>query len=287
MVECLSDVRPDDPWPAPFGTAGGESITGETVSLPLVVTVAHTQPDAATIWDIRVLLADQDITDHLTGSVVIEAEESASRIATVKLLLTGQRLFDLTGKPLVVEMRPNVLASWQRRFTGIVDTPEFGQDRDFVTLHARDRRSESLALSSRAELEALLGGYWSQHVFARYADSLQYATDRLSTIPAAYDLDVYGNPRLTPWAGLASSLTLHAGDIVDESLSIQPSSHKSVINPVTNDNESEQAISTTAICKLSDGKTLTTSTQPTLTGVATPGMTVTVKVGGQTLTATV
>ncbi|MTD33937.1 hypothetical protein [Paludibacterium denitrificans] len=75
-------------------------------------------------------------------------------------------------------------------------------------------------------------------------------------------------------------------DIVDESLSIQPSSHKSVINPVTNDNESPQTISTTAICKLSDGKTLTTSTQPTITGVATPGMTVKVKVGGQTLTAT-
>jgi hypothetical protein len=163
--------------------------------------------------------------------------------------------------------------------------PEIDAETGIATLHGTDGRRDSLALATRTELDALLGGFWSPHVFARYADSLQYAQDRLSTLPAAYDLDVYGAPRLTPWAGLASRLTLTDDDLADGSLAIQPAARQSVVNLVTNDNIGVQPVSTTPICHLADNKTLTTNPQPTLAGIAVPGMNIRVDIAGQVLTA--
>ncbi|MTD34104.1 Ig-like domain-containing protein [Paludibacterium denitrificans] len=270
---------------APFGTAGGESITGETVSLPVSVTVSHAVSDYAGARDIRVQLGGADVSDRITGEVVIEAEESMSRVASLKLVSQGDTLAGLAGASLRIEVKPTAASAWVRRFTGTVAVPDFDPDNGLITLHATDGRRDMLAGSSRADIDALIGGYWSRAVFPRYADSLQYANDRLSTVAAALDLDVYGNPRLTPWAGLSPSLVVTDAQVLDGSLTIHPVARQSVINCITNDNKSVQDIRTTSICQLSDGKAVTMATMPTISGTAVPGMTITVELAGQKLAA--
>ena len=259
---------------------------GQAVSLLLVINVEHAQSLPAEAWDVRVMLGGVDVSDRIAGEVTIEAEEDTARIATVRLfLVAGESFASLSGAVLLIDVQHTRLSAWVRRFTGRVALPEIDAETGIATLHGTDGRRDSLALATRTELDALLGGFWSPHVFARYADSLQYAQDRLSTLPAAYDLDVYGAPRLTPWASLASRLTLTDADLLDGSLAIQPAARQSVVNLVTNDNIGVQPVSTTPICHLADNKTLTTNSQPTLTGIAVPGMNIRVDIAGQVLTA--
>jgi hypothetical protein len=80
----------------------------------------------------------------------------------------------------------------------------------------------------------MLGGYWSDHVGGEAANSLQYAEGRLDTVAGSFDLDAYGNPRLTSWAG-SGQPTVTDDDIKDGSLEVRPVALSDVTNLVTND----------------------------------------------------
>lgn len=251
----------------------------------------------ATGWDVRVLVGGADLSDRVEGELEIEAEEGAARIASVVLsLAAGDSLASFGGKSLVIDVQPMIGGVWVRRFTGKVSLPQFDLEAGRVTLHGTDNRHELLAQSSRSALAALLGGYWSDHVGGEAANSLQYAEGRLETVVGSFDLDAYGNPRLTDWAMAGQTATVTDDDIKDGSLEVRPVALSDVTNLVTNDTVGLGAVSTTSICGLihdsanDTGKSvtdnLTANTRPLIGGTVEPGATVTLTIGGQSVVTT-
>ncbi|WP_137009605.1 Ig-like domain-containing protein [Aquitalea aquatilis] len=248
-------------------------------------------------WNVRVLVGGVDLSDRVEGELEIEAEEGAARIASVVLsLAAGDSLASFGGQSLVIDVRPIIDSAWVRRFTGRVVLPQFDLESGRVALHAADRRRDLLAQSSRSALAAMLGGYWSDHVGGEAADSLQYAEGRLATVAGSFDLDAYGNPRLTEWAGSGQSTTVTDDDIKANSLEVKPVALSDVTNLVTNDQVGLGTVSTTSICGLihdsanDTGKSttdnLTANTRPLIGGTVEPGATVTLTIGGQSVVTT-
>ncbi|PXX48997.1 Ig-like domain-containing protein [Aquitalea magnusonii] len=238
-----------------------------------------------------------ELSDRVEGVVEIEAEEGAARIASVVLsLAAGDGLASFSGESLVIDVQPIANGAWVRRFTGQIVLPQFDLESGRVTLHAADSRRDLLAQSSRAALAAMLGGYWSDHVGGEAANSLQYAEGRLATVAGSFDLDAYGNPRLTAWAGTGQAATVTDDDIKDGSLEVRPVALSDVTNLVTNDTVGLGAVSTTSICGLihdsanDTGKSatdnLTANARPLIGGTVEPGATVTLTIGGQSVVTT-
>jgi hypothetical protein len=151
-------------------------------------------------WDVRVLVGGVDLSDRVEGELEIEAERRSAYCIGGAEPCAGDSLASFGGQSLVIDVQPIIGGAWVRRFTGKVSLPQFDLEAGRVTLHGTDNRHELLAQSSRSALAAMLGGYWSDHVGSE-ANSLQYAEGRLDTVAGSFDLDAYGNPRLTDWAG--------------------------------------------------------------------------------------
>lgn len=202
------------------------------LSLPLHL-VALGSPRHAGQWDVRAVLEQQDVSAWLTGSVRIEAEEGLARICEIQLLPGAPyTLASVSGKRLTVDLQCESGGAWYRRFTGRVEMPELSSATGVLTLHATDGRRDLLARKTRADLASLLGGHWSDLVFSPDADSLRYAEDRLSTVQASFDLDVYGNPRVTPWRAGPSAFRFDAGVILDQSLQLKTNRLAELFNTV-------------------------------------------------------
>ncbi|BAK76504.1 hypothetical protein NH8B_2118 [Pseudogulbenkiania sp. NH8B] len=228
-------TRPDNTFRLPLHVVVTAPAAGSMTAVAVRVAVVPARLDAST-WSIRVMLGGADVSERLTGSVEIEAEEGAARIATLTLLLAaGDTLAGYAGAVLAVDAQATPAAPWVRRFTGRVVVPELDLEQGTVRLHGQDARREVLALADRSAIDAMLGGHGSDVVFGAGRDSLRYATDQLITLAAAFDLDIYGNPRLTPWSGLAITRTLSDDDLIDGTLHVQPAALTDVVNVVTND----------------------------------------------------
>ncbi|WP_293765803.1 Ig-like domain-containing protein [uncultured Aquitalea sp.] len=250
---------------------------------------------AASGWDVRLVVGETDLSDRLQGTIEIEAEEGAARIASVTLsLVAGDTLASYSGQVMLVEARPAPGAAWVRRFSGKVMLPVPDLESGTMVLHAADRRHDLLASTSRADLAAMLGGYWSDLVESEAANSLQYAEARLATVAGSWDLDAFGNPRMTLWNRSGTDVTVTDDDIIDGTLQPRPVSLTDVVNLVTNDTVSLGGVSATAICGLvhnaanDTGKSatdnITANNRPLIGGTVEPGAVVTVTLAGQSMT---
>lgn len=219
---------------------------GEALTLPLLFIAGRSgaprlglsllatgSAEHAGIWDVRVKLGDADVSAWVTGTIRTEAEEGAARIAELQLLPGGPySLASVSGRAVQIDMQCQPGGAWHRRFTGVVELPELEVGSKLLTLHATDARNDTLATKTRPQLATLLGGSWSDTVFSADADSLRYAEDRLSTVQASYDLDVYRQPRLTAWRATPPTLRFDAGIILDGSLRLQTNRLSELVNTV-------------------------------------------------------
>ncbi len=292
------------------GGGTGPAPSAGSLHLPLQLTVTglpsgHLQVPASVValpvslpleaWDIRVRLAGVDVSSRLEGTIEIEAEEDAARVAIFTLAMqAGDRLGDFAGDVLI-DVRPGGMG-WVRRFTGSVAEPDFDLEARRVTLHAVDRRTALLAQSGRDALDAMLGGFWSAAVVDDSANSMQYAQALLATRDACFDLDVYGNPRLTPWASPGVDLVVTDDDLQDGSLRVMPVKLHEVVNVVTNDDLSLTSVSQTGICGLvhtsaedtgaSASDNITANAMPLIGGKVEANAGVVVRIAGQQLQTT-
>ena len=81
-------TRPDNTFRLPLHVVVTAPASGCMIAVAVRVAVVPAQLDAST-WSIRVMLGGADVSERLTGSVEIEAEEGAARIATLTLLLAA------------------------------------------------------------------------------------------------------------------------------------------------------------------------------------------------------
>jgi hypothetical protein len=142
---------------------------------------------ASQTWTVAVTLGGVPIS-HITGTIEVEAEEGAARIARVSVLGPPDR--DVVGAEVRIEV--SAASGSGRIFTGVLNEPEYDPNTRLTTYHCTDRLKETLNAATQAQIAAAIPAYWSADLFDATASGWQHAQDRLSTIAASYELDGAG-----------------------------------------------------------------------------------------------
>ncbi len=178
------------------------------------------QTPGAAPWRVVVRVGGVDVSHRITGRVVIDAAEDAARLADVSYrpLAGVLELPALIGAVVEIDV---VLGDAPpiRRFTGVVDSPEFAPETGVVTLHCTDNLQARLdALGAEAIAALLPDACYSPAVFDPARTGWARAQDLLSTVCASLDADAHGVLRVTPWAVGAPTRTLTPASYLDGSL---------------------------------------------------------------------
>lgn len=173
----------------------------------LAVSGSNVQPieqSGSFAWRLQVLLGGVDVTEVLTGSVVISRSEDGDAVARFGLYL-GPGPVDVVsyrGAALTVDFV--VLGDpdhASRRFTGYLVQPSFDVLSRVMLCEATTRLADTIERLELADIDLLTGGYWSADVFEETAGRSRwdYAQERMSTRPASLNVDRNGQPRVTSW----------------------------------------------------------------------------------------
>jgi|TARA_X000001388_G_scaffold70190_1_gene59164 hypothetical protein len=193
----------------------------------LAVSGSNVQPieqSGSFAWRLQVLLGGVDVTEVLTGSVVISRSEDGDAVARFGLYL-GPGPVDVvsySGAALTVDFvvlgNPDHAS---RRFTGYLVQPSFDVLSRVMLCEATTRLADTIERMELAEIDLLTGGYWSADVFEETAGRSRwdYAQERMSTRPASLNVDRNGQPRVTSWQP-ALAYEFGAGTSVYESVDV-------------------------------------------------------------------
>lgn len=210
--------------------------------LPLGVTVydpagfpGHNGIPSGSTFSVYVEVGGNDLTDRLIGTVDIDAEEGAARVASFTVILeTGAFEPDQwINLPVVVDYLQGGQAF--RVFTGIVDLPELSLEDNRVTFSCTDNLQDRFEGRGRESIEqqfANTGARWSQAVFGEYEDSAQFADDLLSTLSASADLDRNGLLVFGQWYAAGYDFLFADAEVFPESIAVEWGSRRDIITQV-------------------------------------------------------
>lgn len=187
----------------------------------------------AGLWQARVLLDGVDVSARLTGTITVEAEESAARVAEFALLPAGGALNPWTYVAAGVTIEHQWDGGpWLPLFRGVVETPDYNPVTRVLSMRCTDDRQGVLNGLSRAQIDAIIAtGRWSAAVFDEADVGLVYAENRISTTSAALDLDRNRVPRVTPWAAKAQADHEYTdAHLIDETLSLDLAGRSQIHN---------------------------------------------------------
>lgn len=236
------------------GTSGPvETVVGAGHPDPLVLAVTFVDPDyldgsvvasdkglVAAVWGIRVEIDGVDKTSEIVGTVLVDAEESAARVADVELSQAPGTVVELTawvGKTVSVFVVDKVGGAAENPitiFSGFVETPSVTPGGGVIRLSCTDNLQTAVGSLPMENAEALVpGSRWSPAVFNAGSSAFVHVQDRLSTVPSALDLDPLGVIRVTPWASKATAdFTFSDDDILDQSVAVDLSGRSTLTNRV-------------------------------------------------------
>lgn len=189
-------------------------------------------------WSPLLTLDGVDISADLIGQVRIEHEESASGLADFAFLpATGAiDLSDFERKPVAIDFQrrdsAGALVETSRRYTGITTRATYDPDRGIVNVSATTDLQGRLENLERSQIDAIVGGRWSEHVFDDTADGWQYARDRLSTRAAEIHVDNHGRLRVADLAAGTVDTTLTDGERFGGTLALTRVSRRDLISRV-------------------------------------------------------
>lgn len=215
-------------------------VATQSLSLPTVVTILSGTVVSPARWRPVVTLDGVDVSERLVGEISVQAGENEARVASFQLRPASGSLIlpDWTGRSVTIDIaaqEPDGSASDARRlFTGVVDVPEYDISGHVVSFDCTDQRQEVIGNTPREWLDAAIGGHYSAAVSGEPTDTLDYASARLASVPAALDLDAYQSPRVTIWALPEPAwLILGESEVIDGSLRIQLASRADLRNEIT------------------------------------------------------
>lgn len=184
-------------------------------------------------WACKINLGGVDVSARLTRRVRVEMEEGSARVAEFTLVpATGSvDPSAWVGASVTIDYDTGTPV---RLFTGVVDVPEYDPITGLTLFRCTDGLQEHVAGQTRAALDTLIAGKWSDDVFNDDADGWEYAQAQLQTVPASLDLDTDGSTlRLTNWAAKVSAdYTFGPGDVIDRSLNLSLASRRELHNVV-------------------------------------------------------
>lgn len=213
---------------APINSAGG----GEVVPPePVVAGVAY-------VWRLRVIVGGVDYSARLTGGVDVDREEGSAAVAGFTLQLPPGPVVptDWVGLPVSIDfiVTEQGVTTEHRRFTGWLGQPTWDPVLRILSCECSDNLQQRIEAMSVAEINALTPGYWTEDAFEPVAgrSHWDYAQERMSTVPASLDCDVYGTPRVSSWLPGAPALTFGAGSTLYESVEVELAEMTRITNRV-------------------------------------------------------
>ena len=192
------------------------------------------------LWSARVLIGGVDLSARVIGEIRVDAEEDCARIAELTIRPAAATVFSVAnwvGKSLsidIVNLSTGSPTDVARLFTGVIDTPTLDLVEHLIGLRGTDDLQQVADARSTAEIEALVpGGYASPAIFDPAARGWSALQDRLSTVPASFDLTPDRDPRTTSWAPKAvPDLSFTAAHVLDASVSVSIAGANQLVNQI-------------------------------------------------------
>lgn len=133
-------------------------------------------------WDVSVRVNYVNVSADLINAITIYADKDAARIADFSLLLTATiEPISWIGRLVEINYIQNNGASW-RRFTGFIERADFDINTDVLVCKCTDDLQRVLDGYSNQQLDTLIDGHWSEHVFNKDNSGWDYANDLLKTV---------------------------------------------------------------------------------------------------------
>lgn len=191
-------------------------------------------------WRVRLMVGGEDLTDQLTGVIDVDREEGAAGVAGFSLWLPPGPVvpMDWEGKSVTIDYISrdrNGQITEQRLYTGRMELPTWSPASRLLACDCSDGLQQRIEAMSLQAVDALIGGYWSADVFEALdgRSRWDYASERLSTIPASLDCSPSGDLRVTSWfAATSPHFVFGEGTTLDGSLQIDLAPHSAVVNYV-------------------------------------------------------
>lgn len=196
------------------------------------------QPVQSMIWAPRLMLNGVDSSHLLSGAVRIQREEGARCIADADLQFEGEPVNPSTYQGQAAELwfRLWVEDAWVDTlcFKGQITGPNFNLQTRVLSCECSDRLNELVEVMDIAAIDTLTGGYWSADVFEAVEGRSRwdYASERMSTIPASLQFSVEGELQVTPWAATSPAFIVPVGAALYESIEWLPVELSERINVV-------------------------------------------------------
>ena len=208
-------------------TSGGGEDTTVLIAIP-----------AAAAWSLRCVIGGVDLSARLTGTVKVTAEEGAARVAEIQLIPLDSTVMPLNWLGRQVELysaqhNPDGSNVETRRFFGKVASPDWDPRLGVLSLTCSDTLKSTLETMALADIDTLVGGYWLEEISGEIESRYDYAQQRMESVPAALDMGVDGQLRLTAWETKASpDFRFDDSSIIDSSLGVDLMSLDSLYNQV-------------------------------------------------------
>lgn len=192
-------------------------------------------------WSLLVTLDGIDISNHINGSVLIDAEEGVARIAEFSCVnFAGTiSLFQWVGRPVTIDAQMEPGDDYVRIFTGVVDLPDYNPKTKITHFRCTDdlqNRAKDLVFGTgNTFFTTVTDAVYSEVIFGVMStrSGWHVLQDAMNTVPASYDLAPDLTPTLTPWAAKTTAdFSFTEDDILDASLSVSYAPRNTIKNTV-------------------------------------------------------
>jgi len=187
-------------------------LNGITQTAQQSVPVSLRAPDpshygaTAYAWGLSASIGATDVSASLVGNVSITHTEMESGLCVFSFIPSAGSIDpdSFERQPCIIDFvgknASGATLYTSRRFTGITSRAQYDPDAGVVTINATTDLQGKIEQLTRDQIDALIPGTWSKHVFEEDADAWTYAKDRISTTPHEMHVDNYGNIVTAAWA---------------------------------------------------------------------------------------
>lgn len=220
--------------------------TAPILSYPVNAFVIEGTPESVFVvkgdyfrWSLTVSVGGVDVSDLLTGTVLIDREEGAAGIAELNLFYPPGATVepDLVERAVVIDYTSDdgQEAVQTRLFTGVVAEPSWDANSRVMKIVATDNLQNRVEALNVAEIDILTGGTWSGDIFEPVLgrSHWDYAQERMSSRQASLDVSPTGELRVSGWkTSPAAEFVFSDGQSVYESLDVQLAQLRNITNRV-------------------------------------------------------
>lgn len=190
---------------------------------------------SAVVWRARAVVAGVDYSARLTGSITVDQEEGAASVADFSLVLPAGPVTPNAWRGREVALDYIDGTGEQRLFTGRIVEPTWNRTTRIMSCACTDALQDRVEDLPLDEIDALIGGYWSEDVFepTEGRSHWDYANELLGTRTASLDSSPSGALRVTSWYAKAQAdYEFGPGSTVYETIDVQLSDNTRETNQV-------------------------------------------------------